>query len=91
MSNITLTKPQIQAALDNLVSKPSGLNSLLEMTMNAFMKAERDVFLDTSNGNKANGYRKASGLGFGEGLALTIPRDRLSQFKSWIMHVMRNS
>lgn len=91
MNNIILTKPQIQAALDNLVSQPSGLNSMLEMTMNAFMKAERAIFLEGKQNNKANGYRKISGLGIGEGLALTIPRDRLSQFKPWIMHVMRDS
>ena len=51
MNNLTLNTAQIQAALNNLVSKPSGLNALLEMTLNAFMKVERDGYLSQSNNN----------------------------------------
>ena len=91
MDNLTLNKTQIQAALNNLVAQPSGLNAMLEMTLNAFMKAEREVHLSSAPHNKGNGYRCVNGLGIGEALQLRIPRDRLSQFKPWIMEVMRGS
>lgn len=91
MTNLTLNNTQIQAALNDLVSKPSGLNAMLEMTLNAFMKAERNVHLLNNDNNKANGYRRVNGLGLGEALQLNIPRDRLSQFKPWILEVMRES
>ena len=91
MTQLTLNKTQIQAALNNLVSQPSGLNAMLEMTLNAFMKAERNVHLASSENNKGNGYRRINGLGIGEALQLNIPRDRLSQFKPWILEVMRES
>lgn len=91
MTQLTLNKPQIQAALNDLVTQPSGLNAMLEMTLNAFMKAERDVHLSQSTDNKGNGYRRINGLGLGESLKLQIPRDRLNQFKPWILEVMRES
>ena len=64
---------------------------MLEMTLNAFMKAERDAHLSETQNNKGNGYRRINGLGIGEALQLNIPRDRLSQFKPWILEVMRES
>lgn len=89
MNDLTLSGTQIQAILNNLVSQPSGLNQMLSMTLNAFMKAERTAYLEQAAGNKANGFRSMNGLGIGEGLALSIPRDRLSQFKPWLLTVMR--
>ena len=91
MNEFRLNKPQIQAALNNLVKEKSGINSLMEMTLNAFMKAERDQFLPDSANNKGNGYRNISGLGLSESLSLRIPRDRLSKFKPWILEIMRES
>ena len=91
MNEFKLNKPQLQAALNNLVEEKSGLNTLMEITLNAFMKAERDQFLPGSVNNKGNGFRKVNGLGISESLALRIPRDRLSQFKPLILEIMRES
>lgn len=91
MTKLTLNRAQIQAALNDLVSQPAGLNALLQISLNAFMKAERDEYLSHSQGNKGNGYRGSNGLGIGKGLELAIPRDRLGHFKPWILHVMRES
>lgn len=91
MNEFRLNKPQLQAALDNLVKEKSGLNTLMEITLNAFMKAERDQFLPESINNKGNGFRKINGLGISESLSLQIPRDRLSQFKPMVLEIMRES
>ena len=87
MNKLTLNQPQIQAVLNHLVTQPAGLNAMLEMTLNAFMKAEGDLHLDSSINNKGNGYRAINGIGIGDSLQLQIPRDRLSQFKPWILQV----
>ncbi|WP_371189940.1 IS256 family transposase [Thalassotalea ponticola] len=89
MTNLTLNSKQIQAALDSLIEKPGGLNQVLELALNSFMKAERTEYLRASQGNKGNGYRQVSGLGIGSALSLQVPRDRLNQFKPWILNVMK--
>jgi hypothetical protein len=45
MNEFRFNKHQIQASLNNLVKEKSGIKSLMEMTLNAFMRAERDQFL----------------------------------------------
>ncbi|WP_371188966.1 IS256 family transposase [Thalassotalea maritima] len=89
MTNLTLNSKQIQAALDSLIQKPGGLNQVLELALNSFMKAERTEYLRSSQGNKGNGYRPVAGLGIGDALSLQVPRDRLNQFKPWILNVMK--
>lgn len=89
MNNLTFNKKQVQTILDDLVKKDGGVNSLLELTINSFMKAERYDFIKDSKGNKGNGYRKINALGISEGLNLSLPRDRMSQFKPFILEVMR--
>lgn len=57
ITNLALNNTQIQTALNGSVSKPSGLNNMLEMTRNAFMRAEHNMHLLGNKHNKANGYR----------------------------------
>jgi hypothetical protein len=52
------------------------------------MKAERSNYLSDLPDNKGNGYRPINGLGIGESLSLQVPRDRLNQFKPWILFVV---
>jgi len=91
MNEFKLNKPQLQVALNNLVEEKSGINTLMEITLNAFMKAERDQFLPDSKNNKGNGYRKVNGLGFSESLVLQIPRDRLGHFKPLVLAIARET
>ena len=59
MNNLTLNKPQIQIILDNLTKQEGGTNSLLELTLNAFMKAERNEFIQkATNQIKAMAFVK---------------------------------
>lgn len=91
MTQLILNQTQIQASLNQLVEQNGGLNALLELTLNAFMKAEREYYLSQSSGNKGNGYRPINGLGIGNDLQLCIPRDRLGHFKPWILQAMKAS
>ena len=51
---------------------------VLEITLNAIMKHERSIHLETADDNKANGYRSGQVYGYGKLLELRIPRDRNS-------------
>ncbi|TBR37371.1 IS256 family transposase, partial [Marinomonas agarivorans] len=91
MDTLKLNTQQIQAAVDQLMTKPDGVNRLFEIALNSLMKAERHAYLEAaSTGNKANGYRSVSGFGIGEALALHIPRDRLGEFKPTLLKIMRD-
>ncbi|TBR36415.1 IS256 family transposase, partial [Marinomonas agarivorans] len=69
MYTLKLNTQQIQAAVDQLMTKPDGVNRLFEIALNSLMKAERHADLEAaSTGNKANGYRSVSGFGIGEAL-----------------------
>ncbi|MDB1144830.1 MAG: transposase [Alcaligenaceae bacterium] len=91
MSSLHLNPEQLQAICDQMVKSSNGINTLLSVTLNSFMKAERDLFLQERNekSNKANGYRALRGLGIGNALALSIPRDRLGLFKPLLLHIMK--
>ncbi|MCW9710751.1 IS256 family transposase [Avibacterium sp. 21-586] len=91
MTTLQLSPSQLQAICNEFTEKPNGINMLLSIILNILMKAERKDFLTTSNGdgNKANGYRSLRGLGIGESIELSIPRDRLGQFKPLLLEVMR--
>ncbi len=63
----------------------------MEIALNSLMKAERSTYLESAKiGNKANGYRAVNGLGIGDSLSLQVPRDRLGQFKPWLLNVMKD-
>ena len=63
---IELTKVQLQESLNNLLEQESGLTTVLEMTLNSLMYCEREHYLNESNSNKGNGYRKAFAVGNGQ-------------------------
>lgn len=89
---IKLTNPQLQEAIKDLLNKDNGLNDALQMIINSMMLIERDTILTNQpvEGNKANGFRYASALGFGKEIGLTIPRDRLGVFKPVLLTLIRN-
>jgi len=87
---IELTKVQLQTSLSKLLEEESGLTQVLEMTLNGLMYAERTNYLDQSNSNKGNGYRKAFAVGMGKQIELTIPRDRLGMFQPMVLALIRD-
>ena len=76
-----LTKEQTENVLSKFLDRENGVNQVLEMVLNAMLYSERKEFLETSEQNKANGYRLGKVFGQGSQLELRIPRDRLSEFK----------
>ena len=87
---MNLTKEQTTEVLSNFLSKENGLNEVLRMMLNAMMHCERGTFLESSQGNKGNGYRLGKVFGHGTELELRIPRDRLSHFTPTLLALFRD-
>lgn len=85
-----LTKLQIKQAITQHVEKDNGMNDVLEMILESMMKAEREVFLEDSKNNKANGFRPGKTYGQGRILEFRIPRDRRGEFKPVILTMLRD-
>lgn len=85
-----LTKLQIRQAIATHVDKENGLNDVMEMILESMMRAERNVFLEGSKDNKANGFRPGKTYGNGRILEFRIPRDRRSEFQPVILTMLRN-
>jgi len=86
---MNLTKEQTERVLCKFLEQENGLNSVLEMMLNAMMYSEREVYLTGSPTNKCNGYRPGSVFGYGHQIELRIPRDRQSSFTPTILALFR--
>ncbi len=62
-----------------------GLKAINEALINALMKKEREIYLRSRDNTKGNGfYRRRLSTGLGK-VDLTIPRDRLSEFRPFLL------
>ncbi len=86
---MNFSKVQLQTLIGNHLKRENGLNEVLEMTLNALMKAERNEHLNGQTGNKANGFRPGRVYGKGKLLELRIPRDRNGNFYPKVLALLR--
>lgn len=61
-----VSKVLLRDLISNHIQQENGLNEVLQMTLNAMMKRERQAHLDRVDGNKANGYRPGKAYGHGK-------------------------
>lgn len=87
---MNLTKEQLLDVLSKHVERERGLQDLLEITLESFMKAERKEFLEANPGNKGNGYRLGKSYGHGRQLEFRIPRDRFGNFHPVIYAMLKD-
>jgi len=86
---MNFTKVQLQTLIGNHIQRENGLNEVLEMTLNALMKAERREHLAGEDHDKGNGYRPGKVYGNGKLLELRIPRDRNGNFYPKVLALLR--
>ena len=56
------------------------------------MLCERDVFLKTcKEQNKGNGFYSRTAVGLGQSIEINVPRDRLSEFKSAFLEILKQN
>ena len=89
-TELKLSKSQVQNIINTHIQEEHGLNDLFAMMVNGLMLSERKAFLDDdeTEGNKGNGYRKATKSGIGSKLKLNIPRDRMGVFQPVILGLL---
>jgi transposase-like protein len=85
-----LTKLQVRQIVTTHLQKENGLNDVMELMLEAMMKAERNLFLEGRNDNKANGFRPGKTYGNNRILEFRIPRDRRGEFQPVILTMLRN-
>lgn len=85
-----ISKVQLKNLIGNHLNRDNGLNEVMEMMLDAMMKAERSAHLERFEGNKANGYRYGKTYGNGRILELRIPRDRNGEFYPKVLALLRS-
>ena len=62
---MNFTQEQISELMLNIANSENGTNLLMQMTLNAFMKSERQLHQQENPDTYANGYRERKASGFG--------------------------
>ena len=90
--NIEFNKEQIGEIITNVMSNGDiNLIDMLEMTIEGMMKGERKLFLEETkeNANKGNGYRGIKTSFNNEIIELSVPRDRRSIFRPFMLELIK--
>lgn len=87
---MNFTQEQISDLLFDLASKKGGTHLLLNLTLDAFMKAERSLHQKENSGEYANGYRYCKAIAQSKELVLKVPRTRSGMFYPSLLAVIRN-
>ena len=87
---MNFTKEQLSDVFIKHLDREKGLQDLMELLIESMMRAERRDFLDSSPGNKGNGYRNGKSYGNGRVLEFRIPRDRYGNFHPTILALLRD-
>jgi transposase-like protein len=94
MSELKLTNNQFKTVLESKIQNNElGLKDIIQFSLNILMKSERTFFLnnDTSDTNKANGYRYITPIFDGSLIELRVPRDRFGNFKPHILNLIKHN
>jgi transposase-like protein len=83
------TQTQISKIIEQILEKEDGLNTILKMTLEALMKAERTEH-NTSTRDYSNGFRTRKAFGDKQMLELQVPRTRNGGFYPIILGLLKN-
>ena len=67
---MNFTQEQISELMLNIANSENGNNLLMQMTLNAFMKSERQLHQQENPGTYANGYRERKARSFSREIVL---------------------
>ena len=87
---LELSQDQIIAALSLMQERGFDRSSLLKMTLEAMMRAERDVH-NEEECDLGNGYRPRRAFAHGKTLELQVPRTRYGNFKPLLLSVLKEA
>lgn len=87
---MNFTQEQISELMLDIANSENGTNLLMQMTLNAFMKSERQLHQLENPLVYANGYRDRKARGFGKEMVLKVPRTRDGGFYPVLLNVLRD-
>ena len=74
---------------DLVTQKKLGIEQIMTQVMESIMQAERELFLQTADANKGNGYYSRLVKTFQGQLQLRVPRDRQGFFRPLMLEVLQ--
>lgn len=89
MEKLNFTQGQITQILSEFAKEDNGINQVMQISLEALMKAERELYNET-NKDVSNGYRRVNALGHNKELKLQVPRSRRGNFYPVLLGVLRN-
>lgn len=89
MEKLNFTQGQITQILSEIAKEDNGINQVMQISLEALMKAERELYNET-NKDVSNGYRRVNALGHNKELKLQVPRSRKGNFYPVLLGVLRN-
>lgn len=89
MKHLHFTREQISEILDEITQKEGGIQELLKLSLEAIMRAEREIHNET-HGDVSNGYRFRKTIGSGKLLELRVPRTRYGQFYPVLLSLLKD-
>jgi transposase-like protein len=88
MKTLNFTQEQVTKILENIATEKEGFNKVMQIALEALMRAEREEFNKTHS-DVSNGYRSRRFLGKGKELILSVPRSRYHKFYPILLSVLR--
>lgn len=83
------TQTQITSILEEILQQEDGLNTIMKLTLEALMRAERSEH-NKSSEDYSNGYRSRKAFGNKRMLELRVPRTRSGSFYPVILGLLKN-
>jgi transposase-like protein len=85
---LNFTQEQVTKILENIAEEKDGYNKVMQIAMEALMRAEREEF-NNENRDVSNGYRPRRFFGKGKELVLSVPRSRHHKFYPILLSVLK--
>lgn len=89
MKQLHFTQEQVTKILTEIVEEKGGTNTLLQLSLEAMMRSERQEH-NSSHNDVSNGYRFRKSFGQGKILELQVPRSRYGQFYPVLLSILKD-
>lgn len=89
METLNFTREQVTKILSEIASEKEGFNKVLQLSLEALMRAEREVH-NSDTLDVSNGYRWRKTFGIQKQLKLQVPRSRYHQFYPVLLAVLKD-
>jgi transposase-like protein len=87
---LNFSSEQVTKILTEVANSEDGYNKVLQISLEALMRAERAEYLSLNEQDKGNGFRTRKSFGLGKILELRVPRTREGSFYPVLLSVLKD-